>query len=456
MKDRLALAILLVLSWIILFIFQKYVPIQSAIYVLLFFMSVYVCMVNAAQLHQKRKIKKLIKTKSFKERFFDQSTYEPFVSIIIPAHNEENVIENTVKNILELDYSKYELILVDDRSTDNTAEVIKNLSRQYPKVKNFIREYDAFPGKSAVLNEALLMTQGDVIAVFDADARIGSDFLKKIVPYLADRDIGAVQARKLISNREFNVLTRCQDNEYILDAHFQSGRDCIKGAVELRGNGQLIKKEALIDVEGWNNHTITDDLDLSTRLHLKGWDIRLAEDVDVFEEGVTSFWALLRQRRRWIEGSIRRYLDYFNEILFSKKVSLRVSIDMFAYISEFVLPVWMISEYFIQGFRFVKGTEDNILYTLALAPALFLFFAFGLVFSLKKTKNFTLKETFKQSIITGIYLIIIWVPIVTFIIFKIIFSKRSMDWGKTDHGTAIPEPQIDILAENSIDNLKVD
>ena len=101
MKDRLALAILLVLSWIILFIFQKYLPIQSAIYVLLFFMSMYVCTVNAAQLHQKRKIKKLIKKGNYKEKLLEQLNYEPFVSIIIPAHNEENVIANTVKSILD-------------------------------------------------------------------------------------------------------------------------------------------------------------------------------------------------------------------------------------------------------------------------------------------------------------------------------------------------------------------
>ncbi|MCK7521006.1 MAG: glycosyltransferase family 2 protein [Ignavibacteriales bacterium] len=165
------------------------------------------------------------------------------------------------------------------------------------KVSFYTREKDAFPGKSAVLNEALEKTKGDVICVFDADARVKPDFLKKILPYLSDKDTGAVQARKVIINKNSNFLTRCQNNEYALDTHFQKGRDSIRGAVELRGNGQLIKKEAIIDVNGWNNYTITDDLDLSTRLHLNGWDIRFCIDTQVYEEGILKFTPLLRQRR---------------------------------------------------------------------------------------------------------------------------------------------------------------
>lgn len=59
-----------------------------------------------------------------------------------------------------------------------------------------------------------------------------------------------------------------------MDTYFQAGRDSVKGAVELRGNGELIKREALEDINGWNNYTIVDDLDMSTRLHIKGWDVR--------------------------------------------------------------------------------------------------------------------------------------------------------------------------------------
>jgi len=437
LKDRFVLGILIILSWAVLIILQKYVPIPSPIYILLGVMVLYTLLIQAAQYHQKRKKRKLIKKGLFEKIEAEKREYRPFVSILIPAHNEEFVIKDTIDNILALEYENFEVIVIDDRSTDNTAKVLEKLSAEYEKLSCHIRDKAAFPGKSAVLNEILPLTKGDVICVFDADARVKSNFLKKIIPYLSDPDVGAAQARKIISNKEINLLTRCQDNEYALDTHFQLGRDCIKGAVELRGNGQLVKKEALIAIDGWNNVTLTDDLDISTRLHLKGWDIRLCPDVSVYEEGVLKFLPLLRQRRRWVEGSIRRYLDYFLDVIVSKEISFRVRIDMLAYIIEFILPIWLVSEYCIQGFKFIKGFENNILVTLSIIPAIALFFISGLVYSLRKYKRLSILNATKQAVETMFYMFIVWVPVVSFIVFKIIFSKRTMDWGKTAHGVNV-------------------
>lgn len=429
MKDRITLGVLIIILLIFLIIFQKYTPVPSSIYLVLGFMAIYAMLLQMAQYHQKRKSKKTPPK-------FDE-TYKPFVSILIPAHNEEFVIEETVKNMLNIDYDLYEIIVIDDRSSDKTALVLDKLSKEHPDKFNYlVRSKDAFPGKSAVLNEAMEITRGDVICVFDADARVKADFLTNIVPFLSDPDTGAVQARKIISNKEHNFLTRCQNNEYTLDAHFQMGRDSIKGAVELRGNGQLIKKAALVDIGGWNNYTITDDLDLSTRLHLKGWDIRFCPRVKVYEEGVLNFIPLLRQRRRWVEGSIRRYLDYFEQVLLSRDISLRVSLDMLAYFSEFVLPVWLIAEYSIQGVKELKGVDTNILSSLAVIPFVCTFFVTGLAYGLRKYDGLSKFQSIKQAIETGVYMLVIWTPIVIFIVFKIIFMKRSMDWGKTAHGQA--------------------
>ena len=99
---------------------------------------------------------------------------------------------------------------------------------------------------------------------------------------------------------------------------------------------------------------------MSTRLHIKGWDVRFCPDVCVYEEAVVKFIPLLKQRRRWVEGSIRRYLEHFWGVLFSKDMSLRVSIDMIAYITEFILPFWMISEICFQAFKYVKESPNCI------------------------------------------------------------------------------------------------
>ena len=264
--ERFVLLLFIVCLWVFLFIFQNYMSTFWAIIFLGVFMLSYILYMQLALKHQKRKLKKYPEELNY--------NYKPFVSIMIPAHNEQDVIAKTVENVLKMTYEKYEVIVIDDRSEDNTAQVLKELEEKHENVKALIRPKDAFPGKSAVLNDAMEIAKGEAILVFDADARMNPDFLTELVPHLEKDNVGAVQARKVIINRDENFLTRCQDNEYALDTHFQVGRDAVKGAVELRGNGELIKREALADINGWNNYTITDDLDMSTRLHIKGWDVR--------------------------------------------------------------------------------------------------------------------------------------------------------------------------------------
>lgn len=432
MKDRIILLLIMVSLWAFIYSFNYFVPEQPALITILSFISVYTVLINVAYKHQRRKLKK--------NPAVEDTSYEPTVSIIVPCHCEGAVIGETIENILSLDYDKFELLVVDDRSTDNTADVLREYEQKYAgKMKAVIRDMDAFPGKSAVLNEVLEISTGEVICVFDADARIKPDFLKTILPKLAPKDVGAVQARKIVSNKDYNLLTRCQDNEMALDSHFQCGRDSIKGAVELRGNGQLVKREALVDIGGWNNHTITDDLDLSTKLHLKRWDVRFCLKAEVYEEGVLTFISLLKQRRRWIEGSIRRYFDYFADMLTSDTMALRPRLDMLAYVAEFLLPVWLVAECSLQGVRWMNGAHNNFMSSLALVLGLGVFFIAGLLYALYRYKDLSYWQVFKQSIETAFYIVTFWTPVVIFIVFKIIFVERSMDWGKTDHGVEMEE-----------------
>ena len=428
MKDRVTLLFILCFLMAFLIVFQNYFNTIWAIIFLILFMSLYMIYMYIAVKHQRRKLRK--SPLKYNEKFI------PFISILIPCHNEAVVIKDTIENILDVDYKNYEIIVIDDRSTDNTKDVLKEIEKKYDKVKILIRDKNAYPGKSAVLNDAVKIAKGEAYLVFDADARIKPDFIKKLLTKFEDEDIGAVQARKIIINANQNFLTACQYNEYVMDTHLQIGRDAVKGAVELRGNGELIKKKALEDIGGWNNETITDDLDMSTRLHIKGWDIRFVQDACVYEEGVITFSALIRQRRRWVEGSIRRYLEYIWDVLFTRDMSLRVGFDLIAYISEFLLPVWIIAEIIIQAFHFIKGHENYILSSMALLFATGLFFASGLIYSFRKYSHYTTIKAVYQAILTSIYFITIWFPIVMFIVCKIIFTKRTMDWGKTQHGVA--------------------
>ena len=426
MKERITLLAIITSLLILLYFFQNHMNTPCAFMTILIFMSLYTAYMQIAFKHRVRTQKKHPVEKNY--------SFLPYVSILIPAHNEADVIANTIENISKIDYPRYEIIVIDDRSTDNTLKELEKISKNHANLKYFSRTKDAFPGKSAVLNDALKIAKGEAILVFDADARVNPNFLRELVPALEPPQVGAVQARKVIINREQNFLTRCQDNEMAVDTHFQVGRDSVKGAVELRGNGELIKRQALEDVNGWNIYTITDDLDLSTRLQIKGWDVRFCPEVCVFEEGVPSYIPLLKQRRRWIEGSIRRYLEHFSDVLTSKDMSLRVSLDMTAYITEFILPVWMVSEVTIQSFRYFKDDTNWILSSMALSTLMCGFFIIALFYSLRKYVKLKPIENLKQSILTSIYIVVLWFPLAIFIIFKIIFMKNNMDWGKTRHG----------------------
>ena len=434
MRERILLFIILTCLGAFLFVFQNYVNTVVGFLILCACMVTYGMYSIAAAKYQKRLMKK--------HPPVINENYKPFVTIMIPAHNEEYVIANTVENILQLDYPNFEIIVIDDRSSDNTDTVIRKLEEKYDKVTALVREKDAFPGKSAVLNDALKLAKGEAILVFDADATVEPDFLNKLVPLLEPSDVGAVQARKIIRNKDYNILTRCQNNEYTMDTSLQVGRDSVKGAVELRGNGELIKRTALEDIDGWNNYTITDDLDMSTRLHIKGWDIRFCPDACVYEEGIIYVMPLFRQRRRWLEGTIRRYLEYFGEAIRSKKMSLRARLDMTIYITQFIMPLWFMIELVSRISKFIVDKSDfhNVLWSsLIISAAVGLGFFSTIRYSLRRYDNVTRLSSFKQAFETTVYFLIIWFPMELFICGKILFCKKDMNWGKTAHGLVLEE-----------------
>lgn len=435
MKERLILFSIILGLGVFLYFFQNYFNTLWGLVFLCAAMIVYAFYMHLATLHKRRKLRK-------NPQVINEN-YKPLVTVMIPAHNEESVITNTIQNILQMNYENFEVIAIDDRSDDNTANVLKTLEKKHEKVTALVRDKNAFPGKSAVLNDAMKLAKGEAILVFDADARVMPDFLSKLIPNLEPEDVGAVQARKVIINKDFNFLTRCQNNEYTLDANFQVGRDAVKGAVELRGNGELIKRTALEDIGGWNEETITDDLDMSTQLHTKGWDVRFCHDVVVYEEGIIYLGPLYRQRRRWLEGSIRRYLEHFWDAFTSKEISLRARLDMTAYISEFIMPIWLLMELFFQSFRVATGAapKNCILSSLILGIAIAICFTLATRYSLRRYDNLSRSQALKQAIETSVYIFAIWFPVVFYICLKILFTKKDMNWGKTAHGLIMEKEQ---------------
>lgn len=264
----------------------------------------------------------------------------PFVSLLVSAKNEEAVLASIVQTLCQLDYplDRYEVWIVDDNSTDRTSEVLSQLAKDYPQLQVLRRSAEDGGGKSGALNQVLPLTKGDIIGVFDADAQVSTDLLRHVLPLFEDHQMGAVQVRKQIANADTNFWTQGQSAEMGLDLYLQQQRIAVGGVGELRGNGQFVRRQALASCGGWNEATITDDLDLTFRLHLNHWNIGILPVPAVQEEGVTRALALWHQRNRWAEGGYQRYLDYWPLIL-RNRLGPRKTFDLVVFwFVQYVLP----------------------------------------------------------------------------------------------------------------------
>ncbi|MEN9519404.1 MAG: hypothetical protein RLZZ381_1992 [Cyanobacteriota bacterium] len=302
----------------------------------------------------------------------ERLTDAPQVSLLVAAKNEEVVISNLVAMLCNLDYpaDKYEVWAIDDRSTDNTPAILDRLAQEYPQLKVVHRAANAVGGKSGALNQVISQTFGDIIGVFDADAKVSPDLLRRVVPLFDNAQMGAVQVRKAIANSDENFWTKGQAAEMALDSYLQQQRIALGGIGELRGNGQFVSRKALHSCGGWNEETITDDLDLTVRLHLDNWKIGFLLTPPVLEEGVTNAYSLWHQRNRWAEGGYQRYLDYWRYI-FRTPMGFGKRIDLLC---------WMLLQYLVPAANVPDGIMAIARHRLPiLSPVTALLFAWGFV-----------------------------------------------------------------------------
>lgn len=271
----------------------------------------------------------------------------PYISLLVAAKNEEAVVGNLVRMLCNLDYplDRYDLWVIDDNSTDRTPGLLDKLAQDYNQLQVIHRSAGAGGGKSGALNQVLPLTKGDIVAVFDADAVVSPDLLRCVLPLFDRATVGAVQVRKAILNADTNFWTRGQMAEMALDTFLQQQRIAIGGIGELRGNGQFVRRTALQSCGGWNEETITDDLDLTLRLHLAHWDIDCLAFPAVGEEGVTTALSLWHQRNRWAEGGYQRYLDYWRLIALNR-MGLAKTLDMLIFwLIQYLLPTATVPDF---------------------------------------------------------------------------------------------------------------
>lgn len=270
----------------------------------------------------------------------------PFVSVIIPAHNEQYTIESTVRSIANIDYNykgktNYEVIVVNDGSEDKTGEILSNLKGEFSNLRIITRKPPkSGKGKGFVLNDALTLAHGSIIGVFDADTQVHPDFLEKLVPYLNNPKVKGVQSRVRMYNKDYNFLTNMQDVEFSGFGNILRAKDNLKFNGFLGGNGQFVKKDAIINSGKWDGFAVTEDLNLSVKILITGGEIRYCPEVAVYQEAIDNWGDFMRQRVRWAIGNFETLFVYFSSIL-SSKLPLFKKIGIITHISNYAFNLFI-------------------------------------------------------------------------------------------------------------------
>lgn len=374
------------------------------------------------------------------------SDERPFISILVPAKNEELVIENTVRSLFKINYKKtdgspnYEVIVIDDNSSDSTLATLNRLKNEYPSLVPLHRK-EGQKGKSAVLNFAVPKAKGDLIAVFDADTFVDKDFFEKTVPYLSAPNIVGVQGRVRIFNKNDNILTRLQDDEFTVFAHMlQMSKSIFGGIMQLAGNGQIVKKDALMSVGGWNEKSATDDQDLTIKFLLKGLFINYVPEAIIWQEAIRQPFPLLRQRIRWAEGMLRCIFDYFFPVIFHKKLTLIQKIDGLAGLMRIVgtLIVWVgyvqIATVYIFNITYYSCAPMAVMCNIVLILVFITVMLGGLI---KYLDNFNPYDLIRFPVYWAYNTI--WLIAAPIGYINAIQNKNTIKWDKTEHNSTTAE-----------------
>jgi len=236
----------------------------------------------------------------------------PLISLIIPTKNEEKVIGRVLRTLETIDYSqsRFEIIVVEDGSTDQTQQICREFAEASPNRIRFFHRQES-NGKPSALNFALKQAKGDIIGVFDADSVPEPSAVSKAIAGFQDPSVVAVQGITKSLNSRFNFLTRLISYE---DQAWQmvyiAGKNALKMFVPFTGNCLFLRRKVLEQIGGWDENSIAEDIELAARLLRHGHRICFDPDVVVHQESPSELRTFLNQRTRWFRGYMETAIKY--------------------------------------------------------------------------------------------------------------------------------------------------
>ncbi|HKR61374.1 MAG TPA: glycosyltransferase, partial [Pyrinomonadaceae bacterium] len=381
-----------------------------------------------------------------RERSVAAAVFNPFVSVIVPAYMEECVIAKTIRSLLASDYQSYEIIVVDDGSSDRTSEVVQDEFGTDARVRLFTIENS---GKAEALNFGLRHAQGEIVIGLDADTLFDSQTLPALVGRFADAHVGAVAGNAKVGNR-INTVTRWQALEYItaqnLDRRAFASLNCI---TVVPGAVGAWRRDLLERAGGFSSDTLAEDQDLTLRVRKLGYKIGYEETAIAWTEAPDTLKGLSQQRFRWSFGTLQcmwKHRDaLFNPRYGSLGFIAMPNVWVFQIFFQLISPVmdllmlWSLLSAVIN--RFEHGAEYN---SSNLKQVLFYYALFLLVDWLAAAFAFVLEKREQWSLLWWLFLQRFAYRQVMYAVMvkSVVAAGRGaiVDWGKLDRKATAEVP----------------
>ncbi|MBC1586568.1 glycosyltransferase family 2 protein [Listeria seeligeri] len=266
----------------------------------------------------------------------------PFISVMVPAHNEGKVIVKTVESLLAFDYPKdrYEIIVINDNSSDNSAELLEAIRAKNPNRQLKIINTDNVTGgkgKSNALNIGFAESRGEYIAIYDADNTPERQALRILVGEITnDAKLGAVIGKFRTRNRNASWLTRFINIETLsFQWMAQAGRWALFKLCTIPGTNFIVRRSLLEAIGGWDVKAVAEDTEISFRIYMMGYRIKFQSKAVTWEQEPQTLPVWFKQRSRWAKGNI--YVILKNVPLLFKREGRRVRFDILYFLSIYFL-----------------------------------------------------------------------------------------------------------------------
>ncbi|AYD40433.1 glycosyltransferase family 2 protein [Clostridium fermenticellae] len=366
----------------------------------------------------------------------------PFISIMVPAHNEATVIKKCVKSLLNLDYpnDKYEIIIINDNSTDNSLEILSKLQIENKDRNLIIINTDNIiggKGKSNALNIGFKKSKGEFLVIYDADNTPEKESLVYLIQtILKDKKLGAVIGKFRCRNKENNLLTKFINIETLTFQWMaQAGRWQLLKVCTIPGTNFVIRRNLIKKMGGWDSKALTEDTEISFRLYRMGYKIKFMPLAVTWEQEPQTLKVWFRQRERWAKGNI--YVMFKNfKYLFSKQGGAS-RFDILYYILTYG---FFLSASVFSDILFILGLAEVIKldiggYSLILWITAYVVFCLS-IFVTISTENGELNlKNFLTVLLMYFSYCKLWSIVVTLSLYNFVkdmIFKREIKWYKTE------------------------